>query len=155
MVLGVRTPVPVKATIPAPLALAKDKGKPDKDTVGLPDWPSPFDIAIPEPLTAMFLGVTVPKAVFTAKPLPAVFKEAAAPVMLIAKAACAPPSVIAKPVLTDNDRLLVRVGSWFTVINVCVCAGDAAIAPVVVFTVTPFCTTGTISVPVIAPAAGN
>jgi hypothetical protein len=111
IILGESVPDPVKATMPAPLALAKANGKPVKDTVGLPDWPSPFAISIPEPLTAMSLGVTVPKPVFTGKPLPAAFKEAAAPFIPTVKADSAPPSVKVKPVLADKARLLGRVGS--------------------------------------------
>ena len=52
-------------------------------------------------------------------------------------------------------RLFANVGSLFTVMNVCVSAGPEVIAPVVVCTVTPFCTIGTASVPVRVPAAGN
>jgi hypothetical protein len=55
----------------------------------------------------------------------------------------------------EKYRLFGKVGSWFTVMNVCVWLGEAEIAPVVVRTVCPFCTIGTASVPTIAPAGGS
>jgi hypothetical protein len=68
-------------------------------------------MAIPEPLTAMFLGVMVLAPVFTAKPVPALFREAAAPCREMLMVDCAPLSVIPIP-LTDVIALLLgKVGS--------------------------------------------
>ena len=59
------------------------------------------------------------------------------------------------PEVAVRYLLFASVDSLFTVIKVCVSEGPEVIAPVVVRTVTPFCTIGTDSVPVRVPAAGN
>ena len=123
--------------------------------VGLAAMPSPSLIATPVVPTSNVLFVTVVPLVFTIIPLPALSNEADAPFRAIDSVLCAPLSVMLIPLVAVSALLLLRVGSWFTVRNVCVCAGDAAIAPAVVCTVKPFCTTGTNSVPSIGPAVGN
>jgi hypothetical protein len=97
--------------MPFPDAFARFKTWPVRLIVGFAACPSPSAMAIPEPLTAMFLGVTVLEPVLTAKPVPAVFKEAAAPCREILMVDCAPLSVIPIPLTEVIALLLGRVVS--------------------------------------------
>jgi hypothetical protein len=97
--------------MPFPDAFARFNTCPVRLIVGFAACPLPSAMAIPEPLTAMFLGVTVLEPVFTAKPVPAVFKEAVAPCKDSFKVDCAPPSVIPMPKLLEIALLLGRVVS--------------------------------------------
>ena len=117
--------------------------------------PSPLVMLKPLPLTPIERAVTLLEPVLAINPLPAASSEPEAPFSVIWRVLWAPLSTSPTPVPPDKRRLFGSVGSWFSVINVCVCDGDAAIAPVVVWTVCPFWTIGTASVPVIAPACGS
>jgi hypothetical protein len=81
--------------------------------------------------------------------------DAGAPVTSRVYWPCAPVVVDVSPVPVLMRWLLGSVGSFTRVRNDWVCEGDAAMAPVVVWTVTPFWTIGTDSAPVIAPAVGR
>lgn len=146
---------PTMASIPVPVVLAMAAAMPVNWKVGLSAIPSPLVTDRPKPLTASVREAKVDDPVLVRIPAPAAFKFAKAPVRLMFKDPCAPPSARLKPDPTVNERLLLSVGSLFTVKKLCVWTGDPASAAVVVCTDKPFCTTATTSVPVIGPAAGK
>jgi len=146
---------PITASIPVPDVPARAAGSPVSWKVGLPAIPLPLVTDRPFPLVASVMGVRVVAVFFTKMPVPTVFRLVRAPVKLICNALWLPPSAKLKPAPTANCRLLLRLVSWFTVKKLCVCTGDPAKANAVVCTVAPFCTTGTSSAPVMAPAVGS
>jgi hypothetical protein len=108
---GTTVPLLGKAAIPAPDTLANEETSPFRLIVGFPDCPLPLFITIPEPLTAIILGVMVLESVFTAKPSPAAFNEAAAPCKDRLMVDCAPLSVIPMPETLESALLFGKVGS--------------------------------------------
>ena len=110
-ILGTTVPLFGKAAIPAPDTLANDKTSPFRLIVGFPACPSPLLMAIPEPLTAIVLGVMVLASVFTAKPSPAAFNEAAAPCKDRLMVDCGPLSVTPIPKVLESALLFGKVGS--------------------------------------------
>jgi len=121
----------------------------------LPDTPSPLVSDKPTVPAVIVLFASVDPLVLATKPLPSALNVDIAPVKPTAIFDCAPLSVKVNPDPTEKNRLLAKEGSLFTVMKVWVNEGPEVIAPVVVCTVTPFCTIGTASVPVRVPAAGN
>ena len=99
-----------KASNPEPAELASASGSPERLIVGLPDTPVPLEIAIPEPLTAILLGVKVLAPVLTTKPVASELSCAVAPFKLIVYAPCAPPSVIVKLASVEKYRLFGKFG---------------------------------------------
>jgi hypothetical protein len=70
---------PLTANKPVPTVFASVRGKPLKESVGLPLMPLPLVRDRPEPLTANDRAVMVLAAVLTIMPVPALSNEAAVP----------------------------------------------------------------------------
>lgn len=130
IVTGVARPLPT-ATRPVPDSDAMLEISPVRLTVGLPVVPSALVTPRLAP-TAICTPVSVVEFVLTWMPVGDEINDAGAPVTARVYWPCAPVVVDVSPVPVLIRWLLGSVGSLTRVTNVCVCAGDAAMAPVVV-----------------------
>jgi hypothetical protein len=122
---------------------------------GLPATPSPFVTVTPVDEPVSVLPTTVLPLVLEIIPLTDVSRLPEAPFRMIEIEPRAPVSVRPTPVPPCKLREFGSVDSVLTVMNVCCCVGELAIAATVVWTVCPFWLIGTDSVPVSDWAAGS
>ena len=91
------TVVPLIVTNPVPEVEAKLAKTPVVEIVGLPEIPSPFVIARPDPVIVIVLLTKVVEFVLTWIPVPEVTKDRGAPVKLMVNVDPAPPSTVVSP----------------------------------------------------------
>ena len=128
---------PTTAIMPLPDRLFKLPTTPTRLNVGFPAAPLALATSIPLLVVAIERFTTVPP-VLTTIPVASDSKAPDTPFKTIWRVDNAPPSTSPTPVEPDNALEFGKVGCWFRVKKVWFCAGEAAIAAVVVCTVWPF-----------------